>query len=142
MHRKTGIVLQYRGRNISVLEMLHGRVDAFLYSSPFAKSRVQRGSVISYYAEKDRYQNLLFDHVEIEHVPLEWGRNDIYFLHNMLELCYYFVPQGVGCDFVFSFFMTLFKEFSFFISPLHKKIVLCKLFSQLGMYPYVPEIQI
>lgn len=139
-HRQTGIVLFYKGRNISVLETDQGRVDAFLYTSPFAKVRVQKGSLISYHQVRDKHQNLIFQDIEIEHVPLQWGRHDIHFLHYLLETCYYFVPQGSGCAITFSFFISLFNDFSHFTTVLHKKRVLCKLFSQLGIYPHDPEI--
>lgn len=139
--RRAGIVLFYQGRNISVLEITRGRVDAFLYTSLFSKTRVQKGSLITYHAVQDKHQKVLLQNIEIEYVPLEWGRYDIYFLHYMLETCYYFIPEGSGCEATFSFFIFLFNNFALFKAPRDKKIVICKLFSQLGIYPYDPLIQ-
>lgn len=139
--RRIGIVLFYKGRNITLLEEYQGRVDAILYASFMAQSRVQKGSIITYYMARDKYQNLLVQDVEIEHTPLNWGRSDIYFLHYLLETCYYFVPQGIGCEITFDFFLQIFNKFSFFTSELHKKRVIAKLFSQLGVYPNDSVIQ-
>lgn len=139
--KRIGIVLFYKGRNISVLEPNRGRIDAFLYTSLFSKTRVQTGSIITYHAIRDKYQKTVLQDIEIEHVPLGWGRHDIYFLHYMLETCYYFIPEGAGCDATFSFFISVFKKFSSFETSLHKKRVICKLFSQLGIYPHDPVIQ-
>ena len=139
--RRTGIVLLYKGRNLSLLESQQGRIDAIFYTSLFAKTRIQKGSIISYYAVRDKYQNLLIQDVEIEHMPLVWGRSDIYFLHYLLETCYYFVPQGVGCKITFDFFLQLFSHFDSFKTELDKKRVIAKLFSQLGVYPHDDVIQ-
>lgn len=139
--RRTGIVLLYKGRYISVLEEYHGRVDAIFYTSLFAQTRVQKGSIITYYVVRDKYQKLLLQDVEIEHTPLNWGRCDIYFLHCLLEMCYYFVPQGVGCKKTFQFFLELFSNFSSFKTELDKKRVIAKLFSELGVYPHDSAIE-
>ena len=141
LQRRIGIVLFYKGRTISLLEEQQGRVDAILYSSLFAQTRVQKGSIISYRMEQDKYQNLVLQDVEIEHTPLGWGRYDIYFLHYLLEVCYYFVPQGGGCKITFNFFLELFKNFESFTTSLHKKRVMGKLFSQLGIYPNDSAVQ-
>lgn len=139
--RRTGIVLLYKGRNLSLLESHYGRVDAIFYTSLFSKTRIQKGSIISYYAVRDKYQKLLIQDVEIEHMPLNWGRSDIYFLHYLLETCYYFVPEGVGCKITFDFFLELFSHFEQFKTELDKKRVIVKLFSQLGVYPHDNQIQ-
>lgn len=141
MKRSLGIVLFYKGRNISIFEEQKGRIDALLYMKPTAHSRVQKGSVISYSVSCNNYQESLLQDVQVEHVPLLWAKDDIYFLHYLLELCYYFIPQGNSCPTTFSFFMNIFSQFSSFVTVLHKKRVLCKFFSQLGMYPYDSEIQ-
>jgi hypothetical protein len=141
LHAVTGIVLLYKGRSISLLDPIQGRIDAILYSSAYAKTRVVPGSIISYSVTRDRYQNIVLQNVEIDHVPLCWGRHDIHLLHYLLEICYYFIPQGAGCKNTFTLFITLFKNFSSFKTVLDKKNVLCKILSELGMYPHVPEIQ-
>lgn len=140
-YRRAGIVLVYKGKRISVLEKSQGRIDAILYTSLFSRTRVQKGSIITYRLVRDKYQNCILEDVEIEHIPLNWGRHDIYFLHYLLETCYYFVPQGSGCNATFDFFLQLFNHFSFFTSELHKKRVMGKLFSQLGVYPHDERIQ-
>jgi hypothetical protein len=136
-----GIVLVYKGRNISVLEDQQGRVDAIFYTSLFSQTRIQKGSIITYYAIRDKYQKLVLQDVVIEHVPLAWARHDIYFLHYLLETCYYFIPQGSGCRETFNFFLELFDNFSFFTTDLHKKRVIGKLFSHLGVYPSDTKIE-
>jgi hypothetical protein len=141
LQRRTGIVLMYKGRNISVLEEHQGRVDAIFYTSLFAQSRVQKGSVITYYIIRDKYQNMLLQDVVIEHTPLEWGRHDIYFLHYLLEICFYFVPQGGGCKETFNFFLQLFDNYAHFSIDLHKKRVIGKLFSHLGVYPNDSQVE-
>jgi hypothetical protein len=68
-------------------------------------------------------------------MPLQWGKNDLMFMHHVLELCYYFVPLNSTCDQLFEMLSLLpLWEDSPWSASL-KKIFIAKLLMIFALYP-------
>ncbi len=132
--RQVGIVLNHAGRNITIFERTQHRLDAITYTKNWA-----RGSFVSYLLVYQKGKVILED-VSLEYMPLIQARFDIYFLHSLLEICYNFIPEG-GCEFVlYPLIVKVLRAFDTISSENHKKILLCRLFAHLGIYPTNSEL--
>jgi hypothetical protein len=67
-------------------------------------------------------------------MPYELARTDINFLHNILELCFYFLPIKSNASSIFDLVLHLFTTEEE-LSKSSKKILLCRFFGLLGMHP-------
>ena len=132
--RNVGIVLRHFGRYITIFDRTHRRRDVITYRVP-----VSRGAFISYILTQDKGQQIAID-VQLEYMPLAQARLDIYFLHSLLEMCYYFIPEG-GIEVpIYSFLLKILRSFELLTSGGAQKSVLCIFFAHLGIYP--PEAQL
>jgi len=139
MKHVRGIILKHHGRRLIVLEEGGQRVDLYVtYHVSYA--RLSEGVVISYSAQCDGKQKLSISQPALEYFPLILARHDIVFLHTLLELCYYFVPEGSCSRGVFDFFIEIY-ELSENHIPFNKKLVICKLLTLVGQYPVSYELQ-
>ena len=68
-------------------------------------------------------------------MPLACGQQDIYFLHSVLEVCLYYAPVGSGGSVLFENVELILRYFSQIRSLLARKMIICKLFAHLGIYP-------
>lgn len=91
------------------------------------------GALIHYHA---RIQNgLYFMHsIDIIDLPFALAKEDILFVHHVLELCYFFVPLGCQTPRLFELIMLLYSS-SVLKHDTVKKIFLFRLFACLGLYP-------
>lgn len=95
--------------------------------------RASHGSIITYRAIP-RGLSYVLDEVDLAHVPFLFARQDIFFLHHILELCYYFLPASCVAEDVFDLLIYLF-------GTVHEKLytkrrlILVRLFVLFGMYP-------
>ncbi len=127
--RHVGIVLYHKGRNIVVFDKNQQRVSAITYTK-----FLPRGSFISYNTIHFRSELLLQD-IVLEYMPLAQAQIDIYFLHSLLEVCYYFIPEG-GCEFfIYPIIIQVLRSFEQVDSKNKKKMLLCRIFAHLGIYP-------
>lgn len=87
--------------------------------------------------------NMLYsvESLEIINAPFIIAKNDIFFLHHVLELCYYFIPENCSSKQIFDliYFLLNFAQISEY--PLYKKIFLMRLFAYIGMYPQDERLQ-
>jgi len=97
------------------------------------KQMVIPGSIVSYFIVS-RGARCRLSSLEILDVPLSLARSHIIFLHHLLELCFYFLPVASQAFEVFDLFIFFYKNADTFITPLHKKIFLFKLFVSFGFY--------
>lgn len=128
------IILTTRGKKVSLLSATKGRCDALLYYASAARTTNQ-GTLISY-GEYDQKDGLyILKNPILKDLPLAWARHDIYLLHCLLELCYYFVPFGGEGEKPFCFLKNLYVQNVFFLHQKMRKMVVCKLLSLLGVCP-------
>ena len=134
MTRQVGIVLQHKGRRITLFDRNQQRISAITYSKS-----VSRGAFVSYLIVHERGEVIIQDLV-LEYMPLVQARSDIYFLHSLIEVCYHFIPDG-GCEFfIYPVLIKILRSFDSFGSENVKKILLCRLFAHLGIYPINSEL--
>ncbi len=134
MSKDKAIVLRRRFHCYTLLSKNNGIFDAYLAHISQGMI-VSPGMIISYVHDIQRGQRFWVRDYCIEQSPLLFGRDDIVFLHALLELvaCY-----GTIADIhaeLFSFFEQLCNRSSYVFSSFVKKIVVCVLFTQLGLFP-------
>lgn len=132
--KSTGIVLRAfiaKKYAMSLLDSSLGRVEAWCNES--IMHRITHGSYIAYEIKKNKNSIYCLEQVTILDMPLAWARNDISFLHQLLETIYFFLPlHEPNCD-VFVVLKYLYAVEN--LSTTTKKLVLCKLFAMIGIYP-------
>lgn len=99
----------------------------------YRKGPLISGSLIEYYMPKNPLHPI--DRIDPVYVPLLWGKNDLLFIHHILELCYYFIPLNGSCTSIFNMLLILIKMEEASWSDTTKKIFIVKLLILYGMYP-------
>jgi len=95
---------------------------------------VGAGAFIEYHAREQ--QNLYFMHgIEIIDLPMLLAKEDLLFVHHVLELCYFFVPVGSRIPRLFTLLTALYTSGALLQAIMTKKIFLFQLFACLGLYP-------
>lgn len=92
------------------------------------------GTLILYHAREQQF--IYFMHgIEIIDLPLILAKEDILFVHHVLELCYFFVPVGVRVPRLFQLLTNLYYSPALLHTNISKKLFLFQLFACLGLYP-------
>lgn len=124
-----------RKYKLSLFDEQLGRIEC---SIPFKKKtildRVSAGAMVQYYIKPLQTLYELHD-VELIAMPSAYARHDIYFLHQVLELLYYFLPPELPSPELFTLFGLLFEPPAELYTNAGKKMVLLKFFSVLGSFP-------
>ncbi len=136
MQEHTGIILRRylpKKQKISLLDRELGRIESIRVDR-VSLEQLHAGSVLCYYpvAHAQWYQ---LEGLEIIQVPLRVARDDIYFLHHVLELSYYFLPLHSQETNLFDLILFLVYSHEKIRTSLSKKIFLLRFFAYLGMYP-------
>jgi hypothetical protein len=134
MGKQHGIILKNhlpQMHKCSIFDRDSGKIDGKALQGI---ERLSAGSVIHYY-QKGRGSVYDLEAVEIVAVPLEMAREDIYFLHHVLEVCYFFLPYESGNKEAFLLVELLLQNGEQLKYDWFKKIFLLQLFARLGMYP-------
>ena len=132
-----GIILRHlkSKHTVALLDQHVGRIDAIV-GCP-----IPVGALVQYTVEKTRGTLCYIGGVNILAVPLSIARSDILFWHHILELCYYFVPQGSFTQQLFElleFLYTIEKGVCWCMQS--KKIYTFKLLLLIGLYRKLPEL--
>jgi len=117
------LVLEQKGSVVSLLSAQGGRVEAIFYATRHLE-RLYPGSHVACVLEKKQNRMLLVD-VYVQHVPLVQARQDIFFLHYLLDICIHFFPLGMQDEQVYAFLMQILNQFERIQSSLEKKQILC-----------------
>lgn len=131
MKLHTGLVLfsfYPKKYKVALLDNKLGRIDAALMAP-----RVKTGTLLEYNLS-GRHGRYLVDHISIIDLPLSLAREDILFLHHVLELAFHFIPIGSCINGIFALLILLYKARSTAWNVTVKKIFLCKLFLALGVH--------
>jgi hypothetical protein len=138
--RDQGVVLRHSGKRVALLSRDKGRVDLLFFpkKGPY---KLSCGSIISYGQKKNNHGLMIIEDNQLENIPFIFARQDIYFLHYLLEVCYFFIPVGSGGKSIFILLEEVYRNFQAFEQPIFKKMVLCKLLAHLGVCPEEQTIQ-
>lgn len=138
--RDEAIVLRHSDKRVALLSRDFGRIDVLRFPKK-GPSKLSCGAVISFGYKRGNRGWKILQNDELEYLPLIWARQDIYFLHYLLEICYFFIPVGSGGRSVFLLLEQVYRNFQIFENVKDKKIALCKLLIHLGVCPEDQRIQ-
>lgn len=131
---RQGIVLRVRTpyhKKIVVFDALYGKISVL----PQAAVPLVHGHLLSYRLEPWKHLYLLCD-LQVLKLPGSWVYNDILFLHHLLEMALFFLPEQSCAASVFQLCMLLYEaEQTHIEHGLLKKLFLGKFFALLGVYP-------
>lgn len=129
-----GIVLRcYKfNQKVSILDKDLGRIDGIVRKKGLSRN-LFTGAYISYVIDQWRNQYIIKE-VELIQIPASWVKDDLLFLHHVLEICYFFSPHNSCASDVFNLFELLYQDDIVLDSVKAKKIYVCDLFKQLGIY--------
>lgn len=138
MNNNVGIILksyQPQKCKLALLDREAGKIMAVPN-----RSDLSNGALITY--QRRDQENLSFIHsIDIVDMPFALAQEDIIFVHHVLELCYYFIPQADGNFQVFRSLLRFYEIPTILSSSLMKKIFVIQLFSHLGVQPYVARLR-
>lgn len=132
VEKNTGIVLKTylpAKSKISLLDHTLGKIVGVL-----TRADISSGACVSYFVNKNSSVYFIQD-IEIIDMPMALAHNDIFFLHHVLELCYYFVPSGSRAPQLFNLLIALYTCEQILRNIQMKKVFLFQLFTIVGMYP-------
>lgn len=133
MHKKhTGIVVKRYFPLKQKIVLLDDTLGKITCVPPH--DRISLGTLLSYELQERSPMSFIYD-VELIAMPLDGLDLDILFVHHVLEVCYYFIPDQSPASEIFEIMMLLFTKQPCIRHPLFKKIFLFKLFALLGIYP-------
>jgi len=135
--RQQAIVLytfEGRDKKVALLDNQYGKIMCYV-----PVRRLSIGSHIEYRLIKKRQYYTAYD-IEVIRMPFAVARTDILFLHHVLEVCYYFIPEGVMASDLFALIEYMYKNNDILLSSVSKKLYVSKLFILFGIYPEKPYI--
>jgi len=136
MEIEEAIILQ-RGMadgKVVLLGRTSGRVSGYLFAGTPLLGSVVRCRIV---ATRRWYR---FEDVELIELPLCLARGDLLFLHHVLELCFSFVPEGSRAPELFDLVRVLYRQRTELLTTHCKKLFLCRLLMQIGLYDQLPGI--
>jgi hypothetical protein len=124
-------------RMVTILDTVQGKVDCMVrarHMPPLAHG------TLAEYVLQEKNDLKIASFLEPLAVPAEWVREDIYFLHHVLELCTMYIPACHTAQEIISLLSLLYAPWKSDVegrggAPFFKKLFLCKLHTLLGMYP-------
>ncbi len=133
-----GIVLRTyvpRKQKLALFDYNLGRIECIvsLKNRGFIE-RLANGALLQYYAKPLHFLYELYE-VELVDLPTTFARHDIYFLHHILELYYYFLPSELPSPELFELVLFLFNPPAQLYCAHGKKMFLLKFFGTLGLFP-------
>lgn len=98
------------------------------------------GSLLAYYPQ-ERGSVYFLHGIDLLDMPLELARDDILFLHHVLEICYFCAPFASNVPEIFNLVYSLYARPTKDYSLSFKVVFLFKLLIWLGMHPEEPRFQ-
>lgn len=132
IQKQYGIVLKRfvpKKQKIAVFDRSLGRIDCIPHIDTLC-----HGAVISYYVGKTQPLHHLHN-VELIDVPFSLAHAHIHFLHKVLLVCYYFIPQGSAAPEAFDLLRFLYTIENNKCVKQFQLVFVCKLFALLGFVP-------
>lgn len=142
MIKDKGIVLKSylpRQNKVCIFDQAIGKIFCISITKK-SFQRLSPGFLVEYY--RQNYSTLYsLESLDIISAPLVLAQNDIFFLHHVVELCYYFIPENCSSKQIFDLIYFLLNFVDLGKYPLYKKIFLMRLFAYIGMYPQDEQLQ-
>ena len=98
------------------------------------RNDIQPGALISYQLTNQQYMPFART-INLIESPLLLAREDIIFVHHVLEVCYYFISSNDPAPEIFDLLVKLYHSETMLCDDRNKKIFLFILFWKLGIYP-------
>ena len=95
---------------------------------------VRYGACVMYDLREQGHCTFMYN-IELIDSPLSLAKDDILFIHHILELCYYFIPVQSTVSHLFNLLILLYESKHIFDNNVLKKFFLFKFFITLGFYP-------
>lgn len=130
--KQYGIVLKRfipKKAKLSILDRSLGKIDCIPHVD-----KLCHGAVITYYVEQVR-SIYHINNIELIDVPFALARINIHFLHQVLIICYYFIPPGIIACQVFDLVRFLYTMKHNDCTKQFQLLFVCKLFAVLGFVP-------
>jgi len=132
LKKGTGIVLKTffpQKQKISLFDKVQGKMSCIP-----DRNDIQPGGLIAYHLTNS--QRMPFARmINLIESPLLLAREDIIFVHHVLEVCYYFIHSYDPAPEIFDLLMKLYHSEIILCDDKNKKIFLFTLFWKLGIYP-------
>lgn len=131
MAKNLGILLKNyspKKEKFSIFDSLLGRIEATIKINHKTQV-VHNGTLFSYTVEPSHKSIYSLNNIEILNVPFNLAKQDIYFFHHMLELCYYFLPLQIAYPAIFELIDLAFNHI-----VNNKPIILLRFFTSLGIF--------
>lgn len=127
---------RYSGKHIvALLDQRVGRINAI------SSRQLCVGSLLHYVVERETENAVFISQVTVTDLPFVLGKEDIFFWHHVLELCFYFIPLGAQADEVFELLEFLYTvNVGVQWTKQSKKIFLFKLIASVGLYSSMPAL--
>ena len=136
--KHTGLVLRTyfpRKQKLSIFDSQLGKIACIVHKqSTKILQRIGNGSLVQYYVKPLQTVHELCE-LELIAVPTELARHDIYFLHHILELCYFFLPEHLESRELFELVARLYDYKASVWNNNAQRIFLLKFFATLGLFP-------
>lgn len=126
------------GQRVILLDKIRGKIDGRL-KTYHRQGLSARGTMVEYRGIM-RHQTLYLSYIEPVKLPRSWVRNDILFLHQIIDICTNYIPYQSGQD-VFALLMNLYRddvqigERASFV----RTLLVCRLLALCGLYPDDPS---
>lgn len=122
---------------IDLFDQLFGKIEA-INKKPFNNAYNSAGFLLTYCLElkKERYY---IESIALEQECLGYARHNIYFLHYVLELCYYLLPSNVQQEKLFELIEFLIQAHQLVSTKRQKELFLLRFLLYLGLYPEEDE---
>ena len=136
MKTRIGIILKKympKKNKIVVFDQIYGKIIAVSYDEKLL-THCACGTVIQYVAY-EMNQIFLCRQIELLSMPIQLNYEDIFFLHHLLELCYYFLPIGHAMEELFSLLIFVLSFPHRITTRIHKKMIIWRILVQHGLYP-------
>lgn len=117
---------------VTVFHQQFGKINFYVNETQQA-SRLCNGSII-FCDIKKKESSYQCDVVDIYFIPLNQEQYDIYFIHDILKICFNFAPWHMAMSDVFGLIIEIYETLED-LSEQQKKIYLLKLFLYIGIFP-------
>lgn len=128
-----GIILRKRPehKGIVLLDQHQGRINGTVYRS--IVKNLTNASIIEY-TKHTYYGSLCISVIEQHAQPAPWAAHDIFFIHHILELCKYMLPEFHEQPEIFQLLTQIYNT-NVPQTACAKKAFLCIFYAHLGIYP-------
>lgn len=140
MKKNKGIILKKLHKNrerVSLLDSQLGKLEV-----SFNRFLPGYGVLLEYTIIKTVFAgrvNYALDSIEFIAIPTKCYPQKLHFFHQVLEICYYFIPLENPIPGVFDLLFLLYDEQKWATKHFFEELFICKLFMILGFFPEEPQ---